>query len=48
MGWGEGVDGRGIKNLISLEDGRGEIELVKDYNDAAKVGDVERIVTWAG
>lgn len=47
-GWGEGVDGRGIGNKTSWEDGRDESELVKDYGEGAKVGDVERIVTWAG
>lgn len=51
QGWGEGIDGRGISNLTSIEDGRLEEELKEDYKNAMKVGeggDVERIVTWAG
>lgn len=45
LGWGPGVDGRGLGNKTSAEEGGGGRER---YDQAVKEGDVERIVTWAG
>lgn len=50
LGWGEGVDGRGIANTTSQEDADvvGSEAGVALYDKAVKSGDVNRIVTWAG
>ena len=50
LGWGEGVDGRGIANTTSSEpaDVVGSPEGVERYNDAVRSGDTDRIVTWSG
>lgn len=45
LGWGEGVDGRGVRNETSERVGGGGRE---GYEEAVRVGDVRRIVTWAG
>lgn len=45
LGWGEGVDGRGVRNWTSEREGGGGRE---EYEVAVKEGDVTRIVTWAG
>ncbi|KAK4691341.1 hypothetical protein P7C70_g9371, partial [Phenoliferia sp. Uapishka_3] len=50
LGWGEGVDGRGLANETSRESAEwvGSVEGRKVYDEAVKGGDVSRIVTWAG
>ncbi|KAI5475286.1 hypothetical protein MNV49_001668 [Pseudohyphozyma bogoriensis] len=50
LGWGDRVDGRGIKNLTSeeSEESLGSEEGKRVYAEAAKAGDTSRIVTWAG
>ncbi|KAK4047675.1 hypothetical protein OIO90_006104 [Microbotryomycetes sp. JL221] len=50
LGWGQGVDGRGLRNqtsqlekeVVDSEKGR------QTYDDAVKQGDVNKIVTWSG
>ncbi|ORY92754.1 2-nitropropane dioxygenase [Leucosporidium creatinivorum] len=49
LGWGEGVDGRGLRNKTSHPDHEaGSEEGKKLYAEAMKEGDVDRIVTWSG
>ncbi|KAK4046463.1 hypothetical protein OIV83_006055 [Microbotryomycetes sp. JL201] len=49
LGWGDGVDGRGLRNDTSDEanDVCGSEQGRKRYDDAVKQGDVKRIVTWS-
>lgn len=49
LGWGYGVDGRGLRNETSQGgDEVGSEEGRKRYAEAMKEGDVKRIVTWSG
>ncbi|KAM0790525.1 hypothetical protein ACM66B_003395 [Microbotryomycetes sp. NB124-2] len=50
LGWGQGVDGRGLRNDTSNEpdDVCGSDQGRKRYDDAVTQGDVKRIVTWSG
>ncbi|KDE03028.1 hypothetical protein MVLG_06458 [Microbotryum lychnidis-dioicae p1A1 Lamole] len=50
LGWGEHVDGRGVRNLTteeSVEDVASE-EGKRKYTEAVKEDDTERIIVWAG
>ncbi|KAL8293036.1 hypothetical protein RQP46_000730 [Phenoliferia psychrophenolica] len=50
LGWGVGVDGRGIANSTSTssESDVGSAAGQEKYNEAVKAQDVTRIVTWSG
>lgn len=50
MGWPATVDGRAISNLTftDSEAGRSDDEVKRSYDEAAKSGSVDRIVTWSG
>lgn len=50
LGWGEGVDGRGFKNLtVGLEkEVAGSAEVMREYAEAASQGDLSKAVTWSG
>jgi len=49
LGWGEGIDGRGLRNETSRAGHEvGSEEGKKQYAEALKEGDVDRIVTWSG
>ncbi|SCV69401.1 BQ2448_2421 [Microbotryum intermedium] len=50
LGWGEHVDGRGLRNLTteeSIEDVSSE-EGMRRYTEAVKQDDTKRIIVWAG
>lgn len=47
LGWGHGVDGRGIASETSKSQASAD-ELRKVYDEAAKTGDVKTIITWSG
>lgn len=49
LGWGPAIDGRGLRNDTSAGgDEIGSEEGRKDYAEAMKTGDINKIVTWAG
>jgi len=51
LGWGKGVDGRGLRNKTTDEEGLDEVGTKEGrarYDAAAKASDLSRIVTWSG
>lgn len=49
LGWGEEIDGRGLRNETSrVGHEAGSEEGKQQYAEAMKSGDVDHIVTWSG